>query len=284
MAARRKKKVRKKRKPFTRVEVPRKPRKPRTQKINDEPSQAAAPVAPVPTGPPAPPPPTVAAAITSTDTGETLPATEEETLENPWAEPLKSAKREKFAQGIVAGMSPANAHKNAGYTVEKEKNRSRAAHELKRVTEVHLRILALQSQAAAEVVTQLTWSQSEIMAELRKNVEHARKGYPIISRDGTHSGEYRPDFASVNRALELYGKQLGMFKETLLVGSAEDRALDNMTDEEVQILQKAWEEIEQSRRLAGAKPVGAGPRSPAKGEAADLRALPETAGVSPEGS
>jgi hypothetical protein len=201
-------------------------------------------------------------------------------LDQPWQGPLGNTQREKFAQGIVAGMSVLNAHKAAGYRAKDDKCRRREANKLKRTTEVHLRIIALQAQAAAQVVKELTWNQQEIMAELRKNVEHARKGYPIISRDGTHSGEYRPDYAAVNRALELYGKQLGMFKETLLMGSAEDRALDNMTDDEVRILQKAWDDIEQLRRCAGAKPVNAEPGSAPSGEAADLRALPETAGVS----
>ncbi len=198
---------------------------------------------------------------------------------NKFQAPLASAQRERFCQAIVGGMTPTEAHKYAGYISKHGAKRATQASKLKKVTDVHLRIVALQALAAAQTVESVAWSQGQVMGELKTNVDQARKGYPILARDGSHSGMYRPDYAAVNRALELYGKQLGMFKETLLVGSAEDRALDAMDDEEVRILQEAYDRIEQHRRCAGARPVGPGAQSPATGAAADVPAIPETATI-----
>ncbi len=204
-------------------------------------------------------------------------------VENPrnvYQRPLASAQRERFCQAIVGGMKGADAHKHAGYVAKHGTRRCDQASKLKRVTEVRLRILALQAEVAAQTVESVAWSQGQVMTELKVNVDSARKGYPIIARDGSHSGLYRPDFAAVNRALELYGKQLGMFKETRLVGSAEDRALDAMNDEEVKIIQEAYDRIDELRRCAGAKPVGPGAGGPAAGEAAQLPAVSEATPVS----
>jgi len=195
--------------------------------------------------------------------------------------PLASGQREKFAQAIAAGMTPMEAHKAAGYQGKSPKNRQQAAYKLKKVPEVHLRILALQSEAAAKTVESIAWNQAQVMDELKQNVEDARKGYPILDRTGTPTGSYRPDYAAVNRALELYGKQLGMFKETILTGNAEDRALDAMSDAEVRILQEAYDRIAELRRFAGARPVGSGTGGPPEGEAPQLPAVPEAGALSP---
>ena len=197
--------------------------------------------------------------------------------------PLASAQREKFAQFVAAGMKPHEAHRAAGYKGKSVQSRQSAASVLKKVPEVHLRIVALQAEAAAKTVESIAWSQAQVMGELRQNVDDARKGYPILDRTGSPTGSFRPDYAAVNRALELYGKQLGMFKETILTGNAEDRALDAMTDAEVRILQEAYDRIEQLRRCAGARPVGSGTHSAEKGEAPQLPAVSEAGVVSQAG-
>jgi hypothetical protein len=193
--------------------------------------------------------------------------------------PLSDPKRELFAQKVASGMSPTEAHRACGYICKQKRQRASAASRLKRISEVHLRITALQAEMAATTVQAVAWGQAKVMEELQKNIDDAREGYPLLDREGNVAA-HRPDYAAINRALELYGKQLGMFKETILTGNAEDRALEAMTDEEVQILQDAYDRIAELRRFAGAKSVGSGTVSAPEGEAEKLPAVPETASIS----
>ena len=109
------------------------------------------------------------------------------------------------------------------------------------------RVQELRAELARKAPKRTAWGQVDILIALLENAEAAKRGVPIMDRSGRPTGEYRPDHAAVNRALELYGKQLGMFKETILTGSAEDRALDAMDDKEVAVLREAYDTIQKMR-------------------------------------
>jgi hypothetical protein len=51
------------------------------------------------------------------------------------------------------------------------------------------------------------------LRRLRENVERAMQGEPVLDRKGLPTGEWRYDGAVANRALELLGKELGLFIE-----------------------------------------------------------------------
>ena len=47
--------------------------------------------------------------------------------------------------------------------------------------------------------------------ELVENVKMAKRAVPVFDREGEPTGEYEQQLAAANRALELIGKELGMF-------------------------------------------------------------------------
>jgi phage terminase small subunit len=54
-----------------------------------------------------------------------------------------------------------------------------------------------------------------VISKLVENAEKAAQARPVLDREGNETGEYRYDGAVVNKALELIGKNLGMFTDKL---------------------------------------------------------------------
>ena len=52
-----------------------------------------------------------------------------------------------------------------------------------------------------------------VIERLRENVERAMQAQPVLDRAGNPTGSYVYNGAAANRALELLGKELGMFIE-----------------------------------------------------------------------
>lgn len=103
---------------------------------------------------------------------------------------LKNARRERFAQGLAAGKSATEAMAEAGYSDPRNSTR------LMNYDEIRDRVDELQSRVIQGVVLERQW----VIEQLIDNVTRAKKGDKI-------------DGATANRALELLGKELGMFVE-----------------------------------------------------------------------
>jgi phage terminase small subunit len=82
---------------------------------------------------------------------------------------------------------------------------------------------------------------------LVENVERAMQAAPVLDAKGNPTGEYRYNGGVANRALELIGKENGMFVDRKEVGGP--GAFAELNDEE---LQQAI--IEQTRELAELDP------------------------------
>jgi phage terminase small subunit len=52
-----------------------------------------------------------------------------------------------------------------------------------------------------------------VLTRLRENVEQAMQIEPVFDREGVETGEFTYQGSVANRALELLGKELGMFKD-----------------------------------------------------------------------
>ena len=61
-----------------------------------------------------------------------------------------------------------------------------------------------------------------VIERLRENVERAMQAQPVIDRAGNPTGSYVYNGAAANRALELLGKELGMFIERRLSKQTDD--------------------------------------------------------------
>jgi hypothetical protein len=82
-----------------------------------------------------------------------------------------------------------------------------------------------------------------VIERLRENVERAMQAQPVLDRAGNPTGSYVYNGAAANRALELLGKELGMFiekRENKIVNE-----FDSMTTEEVE----AWLDEQAEQRL-----------------------------------
>ena len=112
---------------------------------------------------------------------------------------LKNQRHELFAQGIAAGKSADQAYKEAGY----EKDRGNATR-LTANDSIKARVAELLSRASEGVVISKQW----VIERLVENVNRAMQA----SKAGDN-GEYKYDGSVANRALELLGKELGMFVE-----------------------------------------------------------------------
>ena len=126
---------------------------------------------------------------------------------------LSNARHERFAQALAAGKTQSEAYVEAGYTPS-EPNASRLTSNDK----VQARVAELQGRAAEGVVLSRQW----VIERLIKNVEKS---------EAQDNGG-----AVVNRALELLGKEIGMFVERI----EQDQNVRVITDKPV--TDAEWEE------------------------------------------
>lgn len=115
---------------------------------------------------------------------------------------LINPRHERFAQGLATGKSAAGAYRAAGYN-----DNYGNASTLKGNQKVQDRVAELQNRAAAGVVLKREW----VIERLIENADRAMQIQPILDGKGQPTGEYRYDGSVANRALELLGKEIGMF-------------------------------------------------------------------------
>ena len=117
---------------------------------------------------------------------------------------LSKHKHELFAHALVSGLSASAAYVAAGYAA----NDGNAAR-LKGNERVTARISELQDSAAEKAVVTRRW----VLERLIENVNRSMQAVEVKKADGDGTGEYRYEGSVANRALELLGKELGMFVE-----------------------------------------------------------------------
>lgn len=125
----------------------------------------------------------------------------------PGAKRLSNLKRERFAQFVARDVKPRDAYVQAGY-VDHPKNPGR----LVLTAEVAERIEWLRSQINIIETVDETWVRGRLVRLVRLAMATTIDDYgqEVLSPTGSLS--------SANRALELLGKDLGMFKERVELG------------------------------------------------------------------
>lgn len=119
---------------------------------------------------------------------------------------LKNAREEKFCQGIIAGLSLSDAYAAAGYKPNRHNAASKAKEE-----HVAARILELQSAVTEKVVGTAVVDKAWVIARLVENVDRAMTAIAVTDREGNPTGEWKYEGGVANKALELLGKDIGMF-------------------------------------------------------------------------
>jgi phage terminase small subunit len=132
-------------------------------------------------------------------------------------QPLYNERHERYAQLLATGVGNRAAYEQCGFRYDRH-NAARLHTHLKPRIEAIMRQhreaeMALLAEAAAG-----PWlSREYVLASLRENAERAMQATPVLDAKGQPTGEYRWDGSVANRALELMGKELGMFAEKRII-------------------------------------------------------------------
>lgn len=124
---------------------------------------------------------------------------------------LANHRHEKFAQLLVTGLTQEEAHARAGY----KRSRHNAAR-LAAQPDIKARVAELSAAAAKEVGLTKEWVIQRLMEHAEVCLGNRTKKIKIRkprSSDVEEVEAHLVDPASANRALELLGKEIGMFVE-----------------------------------------------------------------------
>ena len=95
-------------------------------------------------------------------------------------------------------------------------------------------------------------SKAWIMGMLRENVERAMAVKPVLDRDGNETGNYEWNGHVANKALELLGREIGMFverHELTLAQKLADMPEDQRAAEMFELVERARARLQQIRAV-----------------------------------
>ncbi|MBA1156921.1 hypothetical protein [Microvirga mediterraneensis] len=128
---------------------------------------------------------------------------------------LANNRHEIFAQELAKGKSQVEAYETAGF-----KNGQKNAHRLgtdegilRRVAEIQSERAEMDRKATEKATEALAIDKQWVMARLVENVDRAMQAEAVLDNEGKPTGEYKYQGSVANKALELLGKELGMFIE-----------------------------------------------------------------------
>jgi len=119
---------------------------------------------------------------------------------------LTNKKQERFAIELAKRTPQGQAYELAGY-----KRNDAHASRLAKNGKVLARVAELQERVTAKVVEKTAISRIWVLDMLRENLERALTHKAVLDGEGNPIGEYTYNGNVANRALELIGKELGMF-------------------------------------------------------------------------
>ena len=134
---------------------------------------------------------------------------------------LLNPKHERFAQELAKGKTAEEAHGVAGYKASRSGG-SQLKQNLNissRVAEILAERESIHAQATADAVKSTALTKEWVIQTLQENVARAMQAIPAKTNDdGEPAGGYQYQGSVANKALELLGKELGMFIERKEVG------------------------------------------------------------------
>jgi phage terminase small subunit len=139
-----------------------------------------------------------------------------------------TAKQEAFCLAFVETGNASEAYRSV-YDAENCKPETIwvKASELLNSGKVSVRIKELRDAIAERVEIDRAW----VLDRLVANAEKAATAEPVLNAEGEEIGEYKYQGQVVNRALELIGKEIGMFIDRKEVGKPGDFA--DLSDDEL---------------------------------------------------
>lgn len=148
---------------------------------------------------------------------------------------LSNARRERFAQALAEGKGVEGAYTFAGFKPDRG-NAFRLQQKddiQQRVGELLKERASIQAEVTARAISKAALTKQWVIEKLMENVARALQATCVKDENGNPRGEYRYDGAVANRALELLGKEQGMFidrKEIGLPGEFDGLSADELRD------------------------------------------------------
>jgi hypothetical protein len=75
------------------------------------------------------------------------------------------------------------------------------------------RLDALRLPILEKVVEKIAVDKAWVLGKLVNIVDMGMQAEPVVDNEGANTGEYKQNLAAANKALELVGKEIGMFVE-----------------------------------------------------------------------
>jgi phage terminase small subunit len=134
---------------------------------------------------------------------------------------LENYRHQRFAQELAKGKSATEAYSTAGYKPSRHHacHLQHKRHISQRVAELLEKRDKMDVLATQKATKELAIDKKWIMSRLKENAERALQKVAAKDADGNVVGEYRYDGNVANRALELLGKELGMFIDRREIGA-----------------------------------------------------------------
>lgn len=126
---------------------------------------------------------------------------------------LKNPKHERFAQELAKGKSQAEAYVTAGFKPNRHNaaTLARQQHILDRVEFLLAEREEIHAQSTAKAVERVSLTKEWVLTKLVENAERALQAKQATNSEGEPVGDFKYEGSVANRALELLGKELGMF-------------------------------------------------------------------------
>jgi len=119
-------------------------------------------------------------------------------------------KQKMFVLEYLVDLNATAAARRAGYS---EKTAEIIGHENLRKPNIHTAIQEAQQERSEKLSLSAEW----VLGRFKLISDRCIQGEPVLDREGNPTGEWRFDSSGANKATEMIGKHLGMFKENLNV-------------------------------------------------------------------
>lgn len=159
---------------------------------------------------------------------------------------LQDVRHERLAQDIATGMPYKEALKAHGFNSTKTWRRKDIQARIAEIVAERERVV-IGADQLAQMATAIT--KERVMLEFWDNAMKAKGARPVLDDKGVPVGVFVADFAASNKALEMVGKELGMFG--IGRGTPPANILDGLTNAEIRTFIHFLDKIESAATGTG---------------------------------
>lgn len=135
-------------------------------------------------------------------------------------------KQESFCLNYVDTLNASDAYRKAGYSKgQTDKTVNENSCRLLKNSKVKARVDELREEITKPIIEKFKLTKEWVVEQLVDNVSISKALEPVKDSDGNNIGEYRTNIPAANKALELLGKEIGMFVERKEITGANGGAI-----------------------------------------------------------